>query len=209
MPWGILESGSVVIQTSGSLVNSPYPHRRKFYVDITASGGFFKISRYRQPVDAAVMVLNDLKELLELAIPRNMPPFNEYVSYCKYCHDGKYCLRHQSIIDIPIGNESNWGYSYEFELYRTINGNIVKMNFKIGQGWQVNGAVVINGKASGAIRIIRPSGKAFTYRLHDGPSSAAYLVQQIVGFINNITNCLTDANSHEYCQYWYIYPKYF
>lgn len=216
MPWGVLRSGYVSIKTTGSLVNSPHPERRKFYIDISAGGSYFTISPYRRPMEAAVSVLNELKELLELAIPHDLPPFNEYIKFCKYCHVGsddvKYCLRHQSIVDAPIGNVSNLDYNYNFEIFKTINGEIVKLNFEIGKGWQVNGAVVVDKcyekPISGSIRVKRPSGIVFTYKLHDGPSTAAYLIQQIIDFINNITNCLTDA-SHEYCQYWYIYPKYF
>lgn len=217
MVWGITEIGEIKIQTSGSLTGSPYPHRRKFFIDISADGGYFVVSKEARPLDAAVSVLNDLKELLELAIPKGMPSFNEYVaSFCKFCRvssDGvNYCFRHQTVLDMPIGNVSNLDYAYNFEIFHVEKGyHIVKLHFEIGLGWQVDGAIIVDKcyekPISGAIRVKRPSGKMFTYKLHNGPSSAAYILQQVVDFINNIIDCITDANSHDFCKYWYVYPK--
>ena len=214
--WGILKSGDVEIKTSGSLTGSPYPERRKFYVDISLSREFFLIPPSAHPLTAAEMALKELKSLLELAIVKNLPPFSEYVSsFCKYCHingdNVEYCLRHQTVLDVPIGNESNWDYVYNFELYHTSKGNyIVKLNFEIGQGWKLNGALIVdkwNEKAAGAIRVIRPSGKIFTYRLHHEPSSAAYILHQTAEFLGNIIDCINDSDSHDFCKYWFIYPK--
>ena len=71
--------------------------------------------------------------------------------------------------------------------------DIVKMHFNIGaSGWVVDGAIVYyydERKPHGVIRVIRPSGKTFIYRLRpDQPSSAAYIISDVIDFLHFIVD---------------------
>ena len=213
----------VKIATSGINTGSPYENRRKFYIEIEAAGNYFTVLPYMSVYAMAYDILTEFKELLQAAIPGKLPHFLEYVSsFCKYCvYDRerdiiRLCLRHQSIINMPIGNTSNNYYSYIFHIVkRPEKPTIVKLHYLIGTGWQIDGAITVdkwdNNVIRGAIRAIRPSGVVFTYRLRPGkPSSAAYIISQTINFINNITQCLDETSSKpSYCKWWYIYPKIF
>ena len=215
MERGILERGQVEITTSGFLMGSPIPQRRKFYVDVYIHPiEFFAISTETTPREAAIMALSDLKALLELAVPKDLLPYETYVmSFCKYCNRerGELCLRHRSVMEVPIGNDSNNEYRYLFDLYYTVGANIIiGLNFEVGR-WQLNGAVIVNkveGRAiGGALRVVRPSGRVFTYKLKPGkPSSVAYIILRTINFIDDVLTCL-NGEEREECKWWYIYPK--
>ena len=171
----------VEIITSGELIHSPLPERRKFNVKMS--------SKVKHPLKLLEEIAEVLSSVLNYAVSP-LPPFKEYAfSFCKYCNRerGELCLRHRTVIEAPIGNESNWEYKYAFDMYSIPHADIVKFHFELGSGWVIDGAVVYHYNerpANGAIRVIRPNGKAFTYRLKPGkPSSAAYIIRKIMNFL--------------------------
>ena len=166
----------VEIVTSGDLIHSPYPERRRFNIKVA--------SNLKRPLSWVETIAEELDGMTP-----PLPPLREYaLSFCKYCRErGELCLRHRSIEEVPIGNESNLDYYYSFERYSGHNGSfIIKVHFELGTGWVVDGAIVYapGELKSGAFRVVRPSGKAFTYRLKPGkPSSAWYIIDKIASFL--------------------------
>ena len=176
----ITQEAQVEIITEGSLIHSPLPERRNFMVKIRSGS--------KHPLK----LLEEIAETLSYAVPP-LPPFREYVAFCKYCSKERdeLCLRHRTVIEAPIGNESNWEYYYAFDVYTTPHADIVKFHFELGSGWVIDGAITYyydDREPHGAIRVVRPSGKVFTYRLKPGPSSAAYIIRKIADFLNRIVS---------------------
>ena len=177
MPW------EITIITNGTKIHSPYPERRRFNI-IIKSGS-------KHPLGLIEDIYRDLRDL-HYVVGR-LPNYDDYVfSFCKYCdrEHHRYCLRHRSVIEAPIGNESNWDYVYQFEIFPYRHFNIIKMHFEVGaKDWIIDGAVVYyydERKPHGAFRIIRPSGKIYTYRLKPKPSSAWYIIDKITSFLQRI-----------------------
>ena len=169
----------VEIVTSGELIHSPYPERRKLNIKVT--------SNLRRPIK----LLEEIAEELSYMVP-TLPSLKTYAfSFCSHCDKerGVLCLRHRTVSEVPIDIESNLEYVYYFEVYTRDCRRIIKMHFGVGVGWVVDGAIAYdycNGPTpiSGAFKVVRPSGKVFTYKLRPGKvSSAWYIVNKIVNFL--------------------------
>jgi hypothetical protein len=155
----------VKIVWEGRSVGSPHPERREIYFSSSHS--------WRETLNA----LEDVKTFLRVMLPTQMPNFNEYVKYCKFCKEDVKCLRHRTVdFDLPNVLTIYSNRFHELVILSCISIDKIELN---KEGWRVE----IDREK---IVVTRPSGVKFTYTKHDPVSSYHYILQLLGKLVDDI-----------------------
>jgi hypothetical protein len=155
----------VTICWEGRSVGSSHPERREIY---------FNSSHYW---GETVSVLEDVKAFIRVMLPTQLPSFDEYVKYCKYCKPDVKCLRHRTVdFDLPNVLTIYSNRLHELVILSCISIDKIELN---KEGWKVE----IDREK---IVVTRPSGVKFTYVRRNPVSSYHYILQLFSKLVDDI-----------------------
>ncbi|MEM4964480.1 MAG: hypothetical protein QXT13_10090 [Pyrobaculum sp.] len=163
----IRNSKKFVAITWGDRIHSPYPLRRRYYLNIWGN----------------LSVLAKTEKLLWEIVPSYLPPYEEYTKFCTYCNEIKakqisyikMCKRHRSVAEIPLFVLWHSNEKRVYGFYYTSDGDIVYM-FKSSR-WLLVGNTSI-------AYIKRPDGAIFKYNKGTETKTFDYIIRGVYKVVN-------------------------